>query len=167
MREILPSLTSDHFSEPARLGIDTAGNLYVPDLSRVYVFNRDGDNILTIQTTRIDNGALYVANGAAVTPSGFLYVSDWQASTIAVFDPQGVAVGSWGSRGAEPGQFNEVDTLVIDSLGRLLVLDYANTRIQIFTLIEPPAAPNATPVSASSRSSNNYWYSESGTAFLI
>jgi DNA-binding beta-propeller fold protein YncE len=145
VREIRPTGIAEEFFEPSRLGLDSEGNLYVPDLTRIYVFDAGGRHIRTVQTNEIDNGELWVGNDAAVSTSGFLYVSDWQASTVVVFDPDGVAVGSWGSRGTEPGQFDEVDALAFDGDGRLLVLDFANRRVQIFSLVEPSSG---TPVAA-------------------
>jgi sugar lactone lactonase YvrE len=145
VREIVPTEIADQFYEPARLGLDAAGNLYVPDLTRIYVFDPNGTLSRTIQTNEVGNGEVYVANSAAVSESGFIFVSDWQSNRIAVFDPDGVFVGYLGSYGTGPGQFNEVDTLVTDDTGRLLVLDFVNRRIQVFKLTEPPAG---TPIAA-------------------
>jgi DNA-binding beta-propeller fold protein YncE len=145
VREIAPTTPDTEFFETARLGLDADGNLYVPAISRIYVFDPDGHQIRVIQTTETRNGSVQVGNGAAVSASGFLYVSDWQASRIAVFTPEGKIVGYWGSYGTEPGQFNEVDALIFDSMAKLLVIDYANQRIQVF---EVSASPDATPVAA-------------------
>jgi DNA-binding beta-propeller fold protein YncE len=145
VREVLPSGIADRFSEPARLGLDSDGNLYVPDLTRIYVIDPAGTLIRTIQTNETGNGTIYVANGAAVSESGFVYVSDWQSNTVSVFDPDGVFIGDFGGFGTGPGQFNEVDTLVTDGAGRLMVLDFVNKRIQVFKLTE---SPSATPVAA-------------------
>ena len=54
-------------------------------------------------------------------------------------------VGYLGGPGTDPGQFSEVDTLVIDSAGQLVVLDFGNRRIQVFALAEPSGG---TPVAA-------------------
>ena len=143
VQEIIPTGLADQFFEPARLGLDPAGNLYVPDLTRVYVFDRDGRPLRTIQTGEVDNGQIWLGNGVEVSPSGVLYVGDLQANQIAVINPDGIVVGYWGSHGSAPGQFDEVDTLVLDEAGRMLVLDFANQRIQIFEVTEPP---RGTPV---------------------
>ena len=51
-------------------GLDSDGNLYVPDLTRIYVFDSTGHQIRAIQTNEIDNGEVWVGNGAAVSESG-------------------------------------------------------------------------------------------------
>jgi pimeloyl-ACP methyl ester carboxylesterase len=112
----------------------------------VYVFDRDGQHIRTIQTNETGNGSIGLGMGAAVSDSGFLYVSDLQNSRVTVFDPDGQFVGYWGGPGSVEGQFVEVDSLAIDSKGRLLLLDYGNQRIQVFELAGPSSAtPVATP----------------------
>ena len=117
MQDIVPTGLADAFFEPARLGLDADGNLYVPDLTRIYVFDSTGHQIRAIQTNEIDNGEVWVGNGAAVSESGNLYVSDWQSSRIAAFDAKDKFVGYLGGPGTDPGQFTEVDTLVIDGAG--------------------------------------------------
>jgi len=145
MQDIVPTGLAGAFFEPARLGLDADGNLYVPDLTRIYVFDSTGHQIRAIQTNEIDNGEVWVGNGAAVSESGNLYVSDWQSSRIAAFDAKDKFVGYLGGPGTDPGQFSEVDTLVIDSAGQLVVLDFGNRRIQVFALAEPSGG---TPVAA-------------------
>ena len=145
IREIIPSEPSTQFFEPARLGLDSAGNLYVPDITRVYVFDPDGRQIRVIQTNETDNGSIGLGMGVAVSQSGFVYVSDAQSGRIAVLDPEGIVVGYWGNPGSEVGQFLEVDSLATDESGRLLVLDFGNRRVQEFALVE---SPSATPIAA-------------------
>jgi DNA-binding beta-propeller fold protein YncE len=145
VKDIVPTDLADEFFEPTRLGLDSDGKLYVPDLTRIYVFDPAGKQIRAIQTNETDNGEVWVGNGAAVSEAGYLYVSDWQSSQIAAFDPAGVFVGYLGGPGTGHGQFSEVDTLVIDGAGQLLVLDFGNRRVQVFALAE---SPGATPVAA-------------------
>lgn len=143
VREIIPSEPATQFFEPARIGLDSAGYLYVPDITRVYVFDPDGRQIRVIQTNETDNGSIGLGMGVAVSQSGFVYVSDAQSGRIAVLDPEGRILGYWGSPGSEIGQFLEVDSLDTDDQGRLLVLDFGNRRVQVFQLVE---SPSATPV---------------------
>ena len=150
--EIVPTGIATEFYEPMRLGLDSVGNLYVPDITRIYVFDTAGRQIQAIQTNETDNGTIGLASDAAVSQSGFIYVSDVQNSRIAVFDPDGVIVGYWGSAGTGPGQFVEVDAMVMDDAGRLLVLDFGNRRIQVFDLVD---FPSATPVAAITNSARS------------
>ena len=62
-----------------------------------------------------------------------LHVVDTLAHRIVTFSPDGRALGSFGSRGAEPGQFNYPTNIARDTAGRLYVTDSMNFRLQILT----------------------------------
>jgi hypothetical protein len=65
--------------------------------------------------------------------AGNIYVADgYGNSRIAKFDKSGKFVKSWGSRGAENGQFNIVHGLAIDAQGNVYAADTGNKRIQVF-----------------------------------
>jgi sugar lactone lactonase YvrE len=49
------------------------------------------------------------------------------------FSKDGKFIKSWGTKGAEPGQFDVPHSSAIDSQGRLFIADRSNNRIQIFT----------------------------------
>ncbi|HEY7290845.1 MAG TPA: peptidyl-alpha-hydroxyglycine alpha-amidating lyase family protein [Vicinamibacterales bacterium] len=80
-------------------------------------FNRTAD------VTWDKAGNIYVADGASPTTGN---------ARVAKFDKDGHFIKSWGSRGAEPGQFNEIRGIVIDAQGNLYVADAGNKRIQVF-----------------------------------
>jgi DNA-binding beta-propeller fold protein YncE len=88
--------------------------------------------------------------------AGNIYVADGYGNArVAKFDKNGKFIKSWGSRGTEPGQFNTVRGIVIDSQGNVYVADSGNKRIQVFdsegvfktqfTNIGAPAAICITP----------------------
>jgi DNA-binding beta-propeller fold protein YncE len=62
-----------------------------------------------------------------------LHVVDTVAHRIVTLSPEGRVLGSFGSRGAEPGQFNYPTNIARDEQGQLYVTDSMNFRIQIFT----------------------------------
>jgi DNA-binding beta-propeller fold protein YncE len=69
--------------------------------------------------------------------AGNIYVADGVASgsgnaRVAKFDKDGHFIKSWGSRGSEPGQFNSLHGIVLDSQGNVYVADAGNKRIQVF-----------------------------------
>lgn len=140
-----PGTGGEEFKEPALIGIDEAGSVYVPDISRIHVFDADGDFERTIKTTEAGNGEISVGFDAAATVGGYLFVSDVQRARVAVFDADGRAIGYFGERGAAAGQFDEISNLTLDGDGTLYVLDYANHRIQAFRL---PRPDHATPVAS-------------------
>lgn len=69
----------------------------------------------------------------AVAPNGDFFVADgYRNSRVAKFDRTGRFITAWGESGSEPGQFNTVHSIALDSRGRVLVADRENDRVQIF-----------------------------------
>jgi hypothetical protein len=65
--------------------------------------------------------------------AGNIYVADGYGNArIAKFDKHGKFIKSWGSRGADPGQFNTAHGIAIDAQGNVYVADSGNKRIQVF-----------------------------------
>lgn len=73
-------------------------------------------------------------SGVAFNPvNRLLYVAETAAHQIVAIDSQGMERFRFGSRGSAPGQFNFPTDLVIDRIGRIIVTDSLNGRIQIFS----------------------------------
>ena len=75
--------------------------------------------------------------GVAWDAQGNIYVADGLASgvgnaRVAKFDKDAHFIKSWGSHGAEPGQFNAVRGIAVDAKGLIYVADGGNKRIQVF-----------------------------------
>ena len=65
--------------------------------------------------------------------AGDIFVADgYGNSRVVKIDKNGRWVKTWGSRGAEPGQFNIVHTIANDAKGNIYVGDRTNRRIQVF-----------------------------------
>ena len=65
--------------------------------------------------------------------AGNIFVADANANArVAKFDKNGKFIRSWGSRGAEPGQFDTPNSLAVDAKGNVYVADLGNKRIQVF-----------------------------------
>jgi hypothetical protein len=88
--------------------------------------------------------------------AGNIYVADGlENARVAKFDKDGRFVKSWGSRGQEPGQFNMVHGIAVDSQDNVYVADTGNKRIQVFdregtfkTQVTGVGAPAALCISA-------------------
>ena len=65
----------------------------------------------------------------AVNTSGLVYVSERENNRISVFTLEGKFVKSFGKRGKEPGEFDELKGLAVDSSGALFVCDCFNDRV--------------------------------------
>ena len=64
---------------------------------------------------------------------GNIFVADGRGNArIAKFSKDGVFVKSWGQKGNAPGQFADVDSIVVDALGNVYAADAGNGRIQVF-----------------------------------
>jgi DNA-binding beta-propeller fold protein YncE len=70
----------------------------------------------------------------AFDAAGNIYVADGVGNQrVAKFDKNGVFVKSWGSKGAEPGQFGtSARAIAVDAQGNVYVADSGNKRIQVF-----------------------------------
>jgi DNA-binding beta-propeller fold protein YncE len=67
------------------------------------------------------------------SPAGELYVSDgYGQCRVHCFSQDGELSHAWGEEGQGPGQFALPHSLCVDRLGRVLVADRENNRIQIF-----------------------------------
>jgi hypothetical protein len=65
--------------------------------------------------------------------AGDIFIADGYGNArIAKFDKNGVFIKSWGSKGAETGQFDTPDSIATDSQGNVYVADRGNKRIQVF-----------------------------------
>jgi hypothetical protein len=64
---------------------------------------------------------------------GNIFVADGRGNArIAKFSKDGVFVKSWGQKGTAPGQFADVDSIVVDARGNVYAADAGNGRIQVF-----------------------------------
>jgi len=62
-----------------------------------------------------------------------MYVSDgYVHARVAKFSPDGTYLGTWGTHGTGPGQFNTVHNIQIDKNDHVWVADRGNGRLQIF-----------------------------------
>ena len=117
--------------------VDTAGYLWVVDNDRLVQFDADGNFVQQLGWGGEEN--YYFSGGtrgAAADADGHLFVSDTWRHRIQVYDlTSGTPVysstlGVTDTPGSDLGSFNAPHRLAVDSLGRLLVADRENGRIQ-------------------------------------
>ncbi len=71
----------------------------------------------------------------AIASNGDIYISDgYGNSRVVCFAPDGTFKKTWGTKGAEPGQFDKPHNIVIDAKDLIYVADRSNYRIQVFDL---------------------------------
>ena len=123
---------------PHSLTVDHEDNVWVTDvaLHQVYKFSPDGRLLLTLGGRGIagaDTLHFDRPTDVAIAQDGSFVVSDgYGNSRVVKFSADGRFLSQWGTRGTGPGQFNLPHGIAIDTSGRILVVDRANARIQVF-----------------------------------
>ena len=100
-----------------------------------------------------ENGKFRQVTDTVLDHAGNIYISDgYINSRIAIADRNGKWMGSFGTPGTGPGQFNTPHSIAIDNDDHLYVADRGNRRIQVFDTaghflrqitIDVPVPPNA------------------------
>lgn len=151
VREIGKGLYAWSYAHAVR--IDPAGNIWAADKGSDMVvrFNAQGrvSWVFGRKPEAADEGAHPLEHPRPPLPAvdgyfrqvtdmtwdshGATYISDgYINSRVAKIDPAGQWVGSWGSPGSEPGQFNTLHSIAADAQDRIYVADRGNRRIQVF-----------------------------------
>ncbi len=95
-------------------------------------------------------GRLYAfPSDAVVAPNGTLYVTNTHAYEVLVFGPNRELAAGWGTKGAEPGQWEVPVGLDLDQAGNLYIADSANFRVQVL-------GPDGSPLVVTR--ANERWY---------
>ncbi|XP_019617549.1 PREDICTED: RING finger protein nhl-1-like [Branchiostoma belcheri] len=68
-----------------------------------------------------------------VDMNGIIYVIDVSNSCILKYDKNGVLLSSFGSKGSGAGNLSQPSGICVDSLGRVIVADTWNSRVEMFT----------------------------------
>ena len=61
-----------------------------------------------------------------------VYVVELYNRRVSVFSCEGKFLTSFGTKGSEPGQFEEAHGIAVDKNGNVYVSDRVNDRIQVF-----------------------------------
>tara|TARA_Y100000588_G_C14209544_1_gene906112 strand:+ start:813 stop:1847 length:1035 start_codon:yes stop_codon:yes gene_type:complete len=129
------------FSNPHGITVGPDDEIYCVDNGdhTVKKFTADGKLLLTIgnpgQSAPAMSGIPFARpTHVAVEPNtGNFYVADGYANaSVHKFSPDGTLLFSWGESGTNPGQFNIVHGVNVDSNGWVYISDRENHRIQIF-----------------------------------
>jgi sugar lactone lactonase YvrE len=123
--------------------------------SRVYVTERDNVRVQWFRLTR-NNGSKAIAAFGTAEPASFdqpeglvrdgegrLFVSNASAAggAVRVYDPRGALIRPLAGPGSGLGQLSSPRGLLRDPVGRLLVADSGNARVQAFAPFDTGGAP--------------------------
>lgn len=121
--------------KPKGMCLDAEGNIVViePHYSRVNHFSPEGDLIRQWGTYGKEEGFLTFPRSAALQSDGTLVIGEYQAAErVQRFSANGsICLGSTGTMGNQPGQFNRPEGLVCNSQDDIFVADSCNHRIQV------------------------------------
>jgi DNA-binding beta-propeller fold protein YncE len=117
--------------QPLGIAFDTAGNLYVSDVSitpqRILMFDRAGAVVRTIGTA----AELNFPNGIAVDKDGNVYVTDGNNGRLLVIDQNDAVVAQVG-RGVGEGNLGLPRGMTIDGEGRVYVADATGQGVFVY-----------------------------------
>jgi sugar lactone lactonase YvrE len=119
------------FRTPIAITEDDDENVYITDADAGTIFRY---NLKEGVLRRFTTFKLERPTGLAFSRAKrLLYVTDTGAHQIVALDLAGKERFRFGARGAAPGQFNYPTDLCVDKIGRVIVTDALNFRIQIFS----------------------------------
>ena len=136
--KILASWGDGLFTIPHGLTVDSRDNVWVTDVGnhQVFEFSHNGELLMTLGAKNVpglDGNHFNRPTDIAVAPSGEFYVSDGYGNNrVAKFSPQGKFLFDWGTKGAQPGQFDLPHGIALDPQGHVYVADRSNGRVQVF-----------------------------------
>ncbi len=139
-----PQTTPDgpqEFGLPHAIKVSRDGVVYLADRinNRVQLFTREGKFLRQVRLTNEGSDVVPVPAGFAFSPDAkqqYLYVVDSGPMRIVIFDRATMtAIGTVGTRGPKPGDFDIVHHMATDSKGNLYTAEIVtNRRAQRFVL---------------------------------
>ncbi len=136
--ELLFCWGENRFIMPHGLTLDHEGHVWLTDvgLHQVFKFTTEGQLLLTLGEAGIpgaDQAHFNLPTDVAVLTDGSFYVSDGYKNTrVMKFTAGGKFAFEWGSKGEGQGEFHLPHGITIDTLGRVIVCDRENERLQVF-----------------------------------
>ena len=143
---LLQSFGAGLITWPHGIHVDREGNVWVTDARgdgdrghQVWKFSSTGEVLMRLGKAGVagtGNDVFDQPSDVLVAPNGDIFVADGHGSEgnnrIVKFAPDGTFIKTWGTTGAEAGEFRDPHALAMDSKGRLYVGDRGNSRTQIF-----------------------------------
>lgn len=132
------SVGEGYLKQPTGIGYSASDEkIVVSDQENhcVWVITPEGDIINVIGGEKGSRlGMLNGPYGVAVTGDGKVVISEKGNSRLSVFSLQGSHIFSFGCKGSNPGQFNQLRHVCTNFNKQILVADEMNQRVQIFDI---------------------------------
>jgi len=122
------------FGLPHAIKVSNDGVVYLADRinNRIQMFTREGEFLKQVRVTNEGSDVVPVPAGFAFSPDPgqqLLYVVDSGPMRIVIFDRQSMTqIGVVGRRGTNPGEFDIVHHMAVDSKGNLYTAEIVNNR---------------------------------------
>jgi sugar lactone lactonase YvrE len=122
------------FGLPHAIKVSNDGVVYLADRinNRIQMFTRDGKFVRQVRVTNEGSDVVPVPAGFAFSPDEkqqFLYVVDSGPMRVVIFDRHTMTqIGVVGMRGQNPGEFDIVHHMAVDSKGNLYTAEIVNNR---------------------------------------
>ncbi|MBI1797400.1 MAG: SMP-30/gluconolactonase/LRE family protein [Candidatus Eisenbacteria bacterium] len=118
-------------NEPAGVAVDPAGHIYVADRQNNRIIKFDSSMAPMMEWATSAGGH---PNNLTLSPDGtVLYVAEQLGNRVSMYTTGGAFLGSWGTGGSGPGQFNQPFGIATDVTGNVYVSDYGNNRVEVFS----------------------------------
>lgn len=117
------------------VAVDKDGRLYLlsEEESHIYVYDNNRKFLFKFGQKGGSTGKLSRPRGFSVDSlNGKVYVVDYMRHTISVYDKEGKYLFEFGGLGWGPGWFQYPRDIYVDPMGRILVADTFNDRVQVF-----------------------------------
>ena len=121
------------FQNPRDVCLDDEGRVVVADYNnnRIQVISKDGKTHFIFGDTGLEK----LNHPVGCIPfKNMIFVSERDNNCVKVFDRSGTFLYKFGKQGNQNGQFNKPYLMHVDSSNNLLVCDFANSRVQQFSL---------------------------------
>jgi DNA-binding beta-propeller fold protein YncE len=133
--EIIAPEEDDRIVKLNSVSIDKEGKIYLvsEEEGRIYVYDENRRFLFKFGEKGGSTGKLSRPLAVGVdNMSGRMYVVDYMRHTISAYDRDGKYLFEFGGLGWGEGWFQHPRDIAVDSVGRLLVADTFNDRIQVF-----------------------------------
>ena len=115
--------------------VDQAGRIYLvsEEVSHIYVYDENRKFLFKFGQKGGSTAKLSRPLAVGVdNRSGRMYVVDYMRHTISAYDKEGKYLFEFGGLGWGEGWFQYPKDITVDSMGRILVADTFNNRIEVF-----------------------------------
>jgi hypothetical protein len=135
------------FGLPHAIKVSRDGVVYVADRinNRIQMFTPAGAFVRQVRVTNEGSDVVPVPAGFAFSPDErqqFLYVVDSGAMRVVIFERATMTqIGAVGTRGANPGQFDIIHHMAVDSNGNLYTAEIVNQRRAQKLVLQSAAGP--------------------------